>query len=159
NRAERLYRVTGGGIYRDSLLVGRPVPLRQPALNAQVFGSDSVVNAVYRDKVYWFWGDTHRPAYRLGNFHVPAATSALPAHGGLDRETGMDLHYSVNAEGFAKPRAGMPGTGPTWRTALVPRADKEGRERLYASYVKVKPPLKVYARGLAVFDDGKQEFE
>src|SRR5687767_10854439 len=31
NLAERLYRVTGGGIYRDSLLAGRKVPLKEPA--------------------------------------------------------------------------------------------------------------------------------
>ena len=61
NVAERLYRVTGGGIYADSLLVGDKVPLKQPALNGQVFGSDSVVNALYRGRVYWFWGDTNRP--------------------------------------------------------------------------------------------------
>ena len=29
NIAERLYRVTGQGIYRDSILVGRPVPLKK----------------------------------------------------------------------------------------------------------------------------------
>src|SRR5262245_6804184 len=57
NIAERLYRVTGGGIYADSLLVGERVPLKQPALNAQVLGSDSVVNAIYKGKLYWFWGE------------------------------------------------------------------------------------------------------
>ncbi len=31
NIAERLYRVTGGGIYRDSLLLGRQPPIREPA--------------------------------------------------------------------------------------------------------------------------------
>ena len=30
NIAERLYRVTGQGIYRDSVLTGRPVPLQEP---------------------------------------------------------------------------------------------------------------------------------
>src|SRR5207344_2970407 len=44
NIAERLYRVTGGGIYRDSVLVGAKTPLREPLLNALVVGSDSVVN-------------------------------------------------------------------------------------------------------------------
>src|SRR5438876_4605349 len=58
NVAERLYRLTGGGIYSDSLLVGDKVPLRQPVLNGQVFGSDSVVNARYRGRIDWFWGDT-----------------------------------------------------------------------------------------------------
>src|SRR6516162_8544144 len=32
NIAERLYRVTGAGIYRDSLLTGRPAPIREPLL-------------------------------------------------------------------------------------------------------------------------------
>jgi hypothetical protein len=39
NIAERLYRVTGAGIYRDSVLAGLPVPLKQPLLNAQVLGA------------------------------------------------------------------------------------------------------------------------
>src|SRR5262245_53508982 len=75
NIAESLHRVTGGGIYADSLLVGAKTPLKEPALNGQVFGSDSVLTAVYRGKVYWFWGDTNRPSYPLGNFEVPGATS------------------------------------------------------------------------------------
>ncbi len=63
NIAERLYRVTGAGIYRDSVLTGDPVPIREPLLNGRVMGQDSVVNAVYRGKVHWFWGDTNRPDY------------------------------------------------------------------------------------------------
>ncbi len=78
NIAERLYRVTGAGIYRDSRLLGRSAPIEQPLLNGSVFGSDSVVTAVYRGKLHWFWGDTNRPSYPLGNFHVPFATSLLP---------------------------------------------------------------------------------
>src|SRR5882762_2019929 len=38
NIAERLYRVTGEGIYRDSLWVGHPAPLQRPSLNGQVMG-------------------------------------------------------------------------------------------------------------------------
>src|SRR5262249_23760802 len=34
NLAERLYRVTGQGIYRDSVLTGTPAPIRNPVLNA-----------------------------------------------------------------------------------------------------------------------------
>ena len=159
NLAERLYRVTGGGIYRDSVLLGMKTPLREPLLNAQVLGSDSVLNAVYRDKVYWFWGDTNRPSYPLGNFDVPGATSELPDRGGLNPEAGVDLRYFTDSKGFAKTTAPMPGKGPTWLTALVPLTDGAGRERLYASFVKVEPPLKVYGRGLMVFDDDKQQFE
>jgi hypothetical protein len=38
NVAERLYRITGEGIYRDSVLVGHPVPTKQPLLNGAVMG-------------------------------------------------------------------------------------------------------------------------
>src|SRR5215212_7593782 len=38
NIAERLYRVTGEGIYRDSVMLGRKAPIKQPLLNAEVTG-------------------------------------------------------------------------------------------------------------------------
>jgi hypothetical protein len=158
NIAQRLYRVTGGGIYRDSVLAGRPVPIKQPMLNGRVLGSDSVLSVVYRGKVYWFWGDTNRPDYPLGNFDVSGATSQLPGKGGLDPEVGIDLSYLVDKQGFARPTAKMPGKGPTWLTSVVVLPDSRGRDQLYASYVKVQPPLKVYARGLAVFDDEEEQF-
>jgi hypothetical protein len=159
NLAERLYRVTGAGIYRDSVLAGIPAPLRAPLLNGQVAGADSVLNAIYRGKLYWFWGDTTRPAYPLGNFHASGATSLLPGKGGLDPDSGIDLTYFVDAKGFARPMAAMPGTGPTWLTSLAALPDRAGRERLVATYVKVEPPLKVHARGVAVFDDHRGEFK
>ena len=159
NIAERLYRVTGEGIYRDSLLVGKTAPLKQPLLNAQVFGSDSVVNAVYRGKIYWFWGDTNRPSYPLGNFHVPGAVSRLPADGGLDPERGIDLQYFMGDNGLAKQTARMPGSGPTWINGLVVLGGGGDPERLFASYVKVKGSLSIYKRGLAEFNDRQQRFE
>jgi hypothetical protein len=157
NVAERLYRVTGGGIYADSLLVGEKVPLKRPALNAQVLGSDSVFTAVYKGKVHWFWGDTLRPSYPLGNFHVPGATSRLPGDGGLAPEIGIDLTYYLDDKGFAKETARMPGDGPSWVNSLVVLRDGKA-ERMFAGYVKVKPPLEVYARGLAEWDDEKKQF-
>ncbi len=159
NIAERLYRVTGAGIYRDSVLVGAKVPIKEALLNAQVLGSDSVMNAVYRGKLWWFWGDTLRPSYPLGNFHVPGATSELPGTGGLDPDAGVDLTYFVDEIGFAKKTCEMPGNGPTWLTSLVVLPDAKGRERMYGSFVKVEPPLKIYSRGLVVWDDEMGRFE
>ena len=122
-------------------------------LNAQVVGSDSVMNAIYRGKLFWFWGDTLRPSYPLGNFHVPGATSELTSKGGLDPDAGIDLSYFVDDKGFAKKTCEMPGKGPTWLTSLVVLPGPEGRERMYGTFVKVEPPLKLYSRGLAVWDD------
>jgi hypothetical protein len=159
NIAERLYRVTGAGIYRDSVLLGLPVPLDKPVLNAKVFGSDTVMSALYRGKIYWFWGDTNRPAHPLGNFEVPGATSELPAKGGLDPRLGINLAYFVDDSGFARKMTAIPGTGPTWITSLVVLPDGQGRERMFAVYVKVKGALDIVARGLAEFDDQKLLFE
>src|SRR5699024_3882224 len=98
--AERLYRLTGGGIYRDSVLLGLPVPIEEPVLNGNVFGQDSVHTAIYDGKVFWLWGDSLRPAYPLGNFHVSMATSLSPEK--LDPEKGIDFEYFVRESGFSK---------------------------------------------------------
>jgi len=158
NIAERLYRVTGAGIYRDSRLLGRSAPIKRPLLNGLVFGSDSVVTAVYRGKLHWFWGDTNRPSYPLGNFHVPFATSLLPGGGGLDPGLGVNLTYAVGQNGFAKETAKMSGKGPTWIDGLVVLPDENRQSRLLAQYVKIKAPLAVYERGVVQFDDERQQF-
>lgn len=159
NIAERLYRVTGAGIYRDSVRLGKDTPLEQPLLNAQVTGSDSVNSIVYREQIYWFWGDTNRAAYPLGNFHVPGATSKLPGQGGLDPARGVNLEYFTGEDGFAKPTCKMPGDGPTWIDGLCKVREADGRERLFARYMKVRKFLEVYERGLVEFDPQKQQFE
>ncbi len=160
NIAERLYRVTGEGIYRDSVLLGRPTPIAQPLLNGQVMGQDSVLTAVYRGKLYWFWGDTQQPAHPLGNFHASGAMSDLPGRGGLDPERGVELEYFVDQQGKSRAMAPMAGEGPTWIEALAVLSDETGQERLYAIYVKVRPgSLQIYRRGIAVFDDKQGRFQ
>jgi hypothetical protein len=161
NIAERLYRVIGAGIYRDSVLTGQAVPIREPILNAKVLGSDSVINAIYRGKIWWFWGDTFYPAHPVGNYHVPGATSLLPGAGGLDPESGVDLTYFVDAQGSTREMARMPGKGRTWIHGLIVLPDKSGRERLFTHYGKIEnfETLETAARGLALFDDDKQRFE
>jgi len=158
NVAERLYRVTGAGIYRDSLLCGLPTPTREPALNARVMGSDSVQTARHRGKLYWFWGDTNRPDYPLGNFHVPGATSDLPGQGGLDPFVGVDLHYFKAPDGFAAETARMPGDGPTWVFGLAPVVDDDGREVLAAGYSKIRGGMQTYEHGVVAFDPDAGRF-
>lgn len=159
NVAERLYRITGADIYADSLLVGESVPLSKPGLNSQVVGQDSVMNAVYRDKIYWFWGDTSRVSYPLGNFQTSGATSLLPAGGGLDPDRGIDLTYFTDSKGFARGMAPLPGSGPTWIDGVVTLKDETGRERLFAAYAKIRGKLEVYERGLVEFNPQREQFE
>lgn len=157
NIAERLYRVTGAGIYADSVLLGEKSPIEQPLLNAQVSGCDSVVTAIYHGKIYWFWGDTNRLKYPLGLFHAPGATSQLPSDGGLDPAVGVNLNYFVGEDGFAKGTCPMPGDGPTWISAATVLTDS-GRERLFCGYLKVRGNFDVYERGIAEFNDSKSQF-
>ncbi len=79
NIAERLYRVTGEGIYHDSILTGRPVPLQNPVLNGQVMGQDSVDTCIYHGRLFWLWGDTGKPSYPLGHFGTAGALPTCPA--------------------------------------------------------------------------------
>lgn len=159
NIAERLYRLTGEGIYRDSALLHQPVPLRQPQLNGQVMGCDSVQNAIFRGRLHWFWGDTNRPAYPLGLFHTSGAVSQLPTAGGLDPSLGVDFSYYCGENGFARAMANMPGDGPTWIGGVAVLPDRDGAEKLLCSYAKIKPPLEVYRRGLAQWNDQSEQFE
>ncbi len=160
NIAERLYRVTGGGIYRDSVLLGRPVPIEHPVLNGLVLGQDSVFTIVYADRLYWFWGDTGWPRYPLGNFQMSGATSRLPDDGGLDPTVGVDLTYFVDERGFSRGMAPMPGEGPTWGDAFVTLRDEHGRQRMHGAYAKIRPgTMETHDRGLMTFSDEKQQFE
>lgn len=158
NLAERLYRLTGQGIYRDSLLTGEPVHLQQPAMNGGVMGQDSVLAAVYRGKLHWFWGDTSRAAYPLGNFRTAGAAAPLPGEGGTDPERGVDYEYFVNENGFCKEMCSFKKSNLVWLDGLLTVEDAEGRERMIAHYSHRASLERELEHGLAVFDDARQEF-
>jgi hypothetical protein len=159
NIAERLYRVTGQGIYRDSVLVGHAVPLRQPVLNGQVLGQDTVIATPYRGNIYWFWGDTDRPSYPLGHFGASGATSELPGHGGLDPSVGVDLTYFVDQSGFSKPMCPLPQGGMHWIESLFTVPDEHGVERLVARMANMPGLGNATDYHLLVFNEDKEVFE
>ncbi|MGZ8939856.1 MAG: hypothetical protein ACXW32_11650 [Limisphaerales bacterium] len=160
NIAERLYRNTGAGIYRDSVLLGHTAPIDQPLLNARVMGQDSIQRVIHRGKVYWFWGDTLQPSYPLGNFRMSGAVSDLPTNGGLAPEVGINLKYFTAADGFAKGMFPIEPKGDLiWADGFIVLPDGEGRERMVAHYMKLKGLGKPLGRGLAIYNDDKTEFE
>lgn len=159
NLAERLYRITGAGIYRDSILTNEPVPLENPVLNGQVMGQDSTMTILYQDKIYWFWGDTNRPQYPLGNFEMSGATSKLPGKGGLPPEKGIDLKYFMNAEGFCKPMSPFEEEGMLWLDGFMVLPDESGEERLVGHYNRMKSLGEKLAHGLVLYDDSAEEFK
>jgi hypothetical protein len=161
NLAERLYRVTGGGIYRSSVLLGRDVPLASPVINGLVLGQDSVFSVVHRGALFWIWGDTNRPAYPLGNFRTSGATSVLPVDGGLDPEEGIDLTYFVGADGFSRamaPVETVPGEGVTWLGGLVSVPGDDGEDHLFATFGKYLSLSERTRFGMLAYDDDAERF-
>jgi hypothetical protein len=154
NVAERLHRVTGDGLFAESVKAGREVPFDTSGTNARILGCDSVFMAPYGDRLFWMWGDTTQAKYPLGNFHMTAATTAKK----LDPEKGYQFDYLDDGKGFVKGAAKMPGDGPTWVESLVALPNKDGKERLWGEYAKVDTKMTVHARGLVVYDDAKKEF-
>lgn len=159
NIAERLYRLTGQGIYRDSMITSDPVPLANPVINGLVMGQDSVQTCWYNDRLYWFWGDTGRVSYPLGNFSASGAVSVLPEDGGLDPSVGVDLKYFVDETGFSKKMAPMTEHGLIWLDGIINVNDSSGSQRMVAKYTRLKDLGHVLERGLMVFNDQKDQFE
>jgi hypothetical protein len=161
NVAERLYRITGQGIYADTVRLGRAAPTSRPVLNGRVMGQDSVQALPYRGKIYWFWGDTSRPDYPLGNFGTSGATSPMPGTGkdALDPSRGIDLTYFTDPKSaFSRPMVPLGKPGLVWIDGLTVLKDAAGRERMLASFARLKSLGDVSERGLIAFDDATQTF-
>lgn len=159
--AERMYRVTGKGIYADSLLLGQAAPIQNPLINSNVLGQDSVQSAIYKDAIHWIWGDTLYDV-GFGNFRAAGATTQLPSEGGLAPSVGVNLDYYEDATGSAMQMMPLPQPGPVWLDGLFSIADNSGQERLLAHYSRRDPTNALGAQvehGLARFNDSQQEFQ
>ncbi|MBY0228506.1 MAG: DUF4185 domain-containing protein [Gemmataceae bacterium] len=154
NIAERLCRLTGRGLWRDSALLGHAVPKEN---NGLVAGQDSIQAAVYKGRAYWFWGDTLRSSYPLGLFRMAGATTAVP-EGGL--EEGIPYRYFTGKDGFARATMPLPERpeGVVWVFSPSVVKDKDGKERMAAHYSRRKGLVDELEQGVCVWDDGKECF-
>ena len=157
NIAERFYRITGGGIYADSVRLGDEVPIQEPLLNAGVLGQDSVQCVTHRGRRLWFWGDTNLAGYPLGVFHMTGAVVETAGDDPRDPSRGLNLHYFTDEKGIAKAVAPIRGDGPTWLWGFASIGDGDDAE-LYARFDKIKAPLSVYRSGLCKWDDAAEVF-
>jgi hypothetical protein len=163
NLAERLCRLTGEGLYRDSSLLGHQRPLAEAKSPGLVAGQDSVQAVVHRDRVFWFWGDTQRMSYPLGLFRTAGATTPRFNANAAAAEpaAGIAFNYFVNDSGFARammPLAERP-EGVIWIVGVCTVSDEKGAQKLVAHYSRRKGLGKEYEQGIAVFNDEKAEFE
>jgi hypothetical protein len=159
--AERLYRLTGFGIYRDTIRLGKKAPIVEPLLNARVAGQDTVQTAVYRGKYRWFWQDTDRMAFALGCFSMTGAVAnALPDK--IDPDRGIDFTYFVAKPGeFARAMADVPrdGNQPIWVDGLIVTKDRQGNEKMIARYVASNTDFSHAETGLVIYNDERERFE
>lgn len=164
NIAERLCRLTGEGKYRDTLLLGYAPPLVESVHPGRVAGQDSIQAAVYREKVYCFWGDTLRMNYPLGLFRMAGATMAIPdpKDARSDPSHGIAYDYFVDPKTeFARPMMPLPERpqGVIWVEPVFVVPDANQNERLVGHYSRRKNLSEEFERGIAVFDDEQAVFE
>jgi hypothetical protein len=159
NVAERLYRYTGEGLYHHSMRIGHPIPVKQPALNAEVTGLDATMALPYKGKIFWTWGDTGKLSGFLGHFAVSGATSELPDNGGLDPDIGIDLTFFVDETGFSKRMCPLPGPHMVWPHWMGVFRDNTGKEQLVLHYARQEGLGVIHESGLAIYNDEKEIFE
>ena len=155
NIAERVGRSTGQGMYRDSELLGLPVPV--PNLSAGVMGQDSARVSPYHDRLFWLWGDTNVPQYPLGTFHTTAATTPLD----IDPRQGIKYEYLMDPADPGKARQMFPRNKPgaIWLHGLFTVTDEAGKEVLLAQWSRHQELSKVDEQGIARFNDERGVFE
>lgn len=160
NIAERLYRITGEGIYNHAHTLGIPAFAgysNKP--RGGVYGQDSVVNAIFDGQLYWFWGDTLSGQQPLGNFKVSGATSRLPGHGGRNPDSGVDLSYFTDDSGFVRPMCPIKGNGAVWISGVTALPGQDNAQHLVCHYTQISSEAKLLEQGIAMWNEQRQVFE
>jgi len=160
NVAERLYRCTGQGLYRDSWLLGHETSLARPLGAGRVAGQDSVQVVEYRGKLHWFWGDTLRLSYPLGLFRAAGALSELPGQGGLPPSMGVNYEYFTGEDDFVRAMAEVAEPkGVVWLDGITVVTGQGDKPRLVAHFSRRKSLAEELEQGMTVYNDQRNIFE
>jgi len=156
--AKRIGRLTGGGLFAESQKTGADLDWQ----DAGVVGCDTVQTTPYKDHIFWAWGDTSLSNYPLGIFNTSAAKTPLPGENfTYPAQPPLKLKYELfrNQEGRPRGVIPLPSEGPIWIGGTLSLKDVQGQEHLCTVYSKIKGFLQANEKGLAVWNDEKQEFE
>jgi hypothetical protein len=155
--AKRLGRLTGGGLFGESLKLGED----SDQIESGILGSDSVQNAVHRGRMFWAWGDTNVPRYPLGLFHMTSATTSVQPLASFEPPLRLSLDYFRDGEGRVRNVANVfpDDHGPTWVSGYVSLPEAKGGKRLVGCYSKIELPMNAYRVGLCVWNDETANFE
>ena len=130
-----------------------------PPLNGRVVGQDSVQAALYRGRIFWFWGDTSRAGYPLGLFRTAAATTPPPDLN-ADVLTELRFDYLTGEDGFVRAAIPLPDRpeGVVWIDGVCAVPDETGEERLVCHYSRRAGLAEQLDHGVAVWDDAAAVF-
>lgn len=159
NIAQRVCRLTGQGIYRDSTLLGHEPPLPRPNLFADVMGQDSVQVVPWKGRYFWIFGDTNKDSYPLGNFHSTAAWSDRPDNGGLDPEHGIHFEYVTDSKGGVAKMLPVEEPGAVWLFGMLTVPDAQKNEHLLAHYSRWQDLSRRLEHGLAEYNEAEGRFQ
>lgn len=154
--AARLYRLTGSGLYRDSVLTNASGDIpdsiisscREVIDDVGVLGQDTVMTGTYKGKVFWFFGDTTcQRSARQNNcedygMYTVGATSCVPQSNGkckANEPPGLK-YFSSQEGGFLHVKPMAPDIAPyeqnTWIAAVMVFTNSNGEEVMYSNYMK-----------------------
>lgn len=150
--AERLYRITGQGIYRDSSLLGKEAPLPFPNINGDVLSLGRAQVASYQGRLIWSWPDTRLLTAR-GSPVVSGAAVDLPGAGGLDPTQGVHLRYFTNEQEETLPLLAVPKGQHATIDGLTSVKDAIGAEHLLVHYAFLTADGTCAEHGIAEFND------
>lgn len=140
---------------------------------------DTVFSVIFGGKIRWFWGDTGRLSYPLGNFETTGAVSCSPFHSSTSQadpclpvEEGINLQYYTlpldpkhpDAPTFVKPMATLPPMPyPTWIGSLsvVSAADappEDNATAMLAYFMKAGPDMNTLRHGVLRWNSANENF-
>ncbi len=165
--AERVFRLTGQGLYRDSLLLNVPAPIDDASTDTNLItGQDTLMPIKYKGLNYWFFGDTvcasdaREEGCNGHGLHTVAAVSNDQFN-----QAPLLQYLTMNIEGIQWPKPVTP-IGDlkmnTWTGAPFVIDVGTPHEIMYAFYFKpysLSDNPSPDKTGLVKWNDEKQEFE
>lgn len=165
--ADRLYRMTGYGVYRDSVLLGRQPPIQSPDLNARVTGSDTIQCAKWKNKLLWLWQDTSSVSLGPfdGNYFMTGATTDLPER--LEPDRGLNWEYYTQqgrdpryfTRNMSHVILEQNRTSPIWIDGLTVVPDAQGVQHMVGRYLAQNGQLITLEQGLVEWNDTNETLE
>lgn len=160
NIAERMYRSTGQGIYRETTRLGHEAPLPRPNLNGAMMTHCGVQAVVFEGRIFWTWREVTGLADPQPLPRAVGAFSDLPEKGGLDPMLGIHFEYlGATTNGPAGALFDSSGPGVVRLDGLLVVKDAQGTSHLMAHYKIEGASGRPAQHGLAEFDPTSRLFE